>query len=309
MIELLVDTDVGLGTPGAEIDDGAALIMLLRAPGLLVRGLTTVHGNVPLEAAGHNARRLLAYLGREEIRVGRGAERPLVQDPTWFQAWQAGYGPTPAWPGEPRPLLAANLIVDTVRAYPGRLTLLALGPLTNLALAVRLAPDIAGQVREVVAMGGSFDNATLAAEFNIRCDPEAAHIVFSAGWPLRLLGLNVTRQVRFTREDFARLPDDSPAVSLLKRQAPGWINRVEAQGWEQGGCALHDAVAVAALLDETLFDSVSATATVELADPARRGQTVLRPASEQQPGARIAAGVDDQRCHELIWSYLSQRET
>lgn len=306
MIELLVDTDVGLGTPGAEIDDGAALIMLLRAPELRVRGLTTVHGNVPLEAATHNARRLLAYLGREEISVGRGAELPLVQDPAWFQPWQAGYGPTPPWPGEARPGTAADLIMNTVRTHPGRITLLALGPLTNLALALRQAPDIAGQVREVVAMGGSFDSATPAAEFNIRCDPEAAEIVFSAGWPLRLLGLNVTRQVRFSREAFARLPDASPAVSLLKRQAPGWIDRVEAQGWEQGGCALHDAVAVAALLDETLFDTVSAAVTVELADPARRGQTLFGPAAEGQPAAQIAVRGDAQRCHDLIWSYLSQ---
>lgn len=303
---VFVDTDISLGTPGAEIDDGAALIMLMHAPSLDVRGVGTVHGNVPVEQATHNARRLLSRLGHEETPVGRGVGLPLIEDPSWFAEWQSRYGPTPPWPGGDTLPTAVELLIETVRAAPGEVSVLALGPLTNLAIAARLAPDIVHSVREVVAMGGSFGHAAPTAEFNVRCDPEAAHIVFSAGWPLRLLGLEVTRQVLFSRHDFARLPDDDRALRLLKSQAPGWIDVVEAEGWEEGGCALHDAVAVAALLDETLITYVNASVNVELADPARRGITALKPLEEGQGNgtARVAVAIEADRCHDLILSCL-----
>jgi purine nucleosidase len=312
---VLVDTDVSLGTPGAEIDDGAALIALLRSTGLAVQGITTVHGNVPVELATHNLRRLLSFLGRDEIPVGLGAVLPLLEDPSWFAPWQTRYGPTLPWPDQPPLPAGANLLVNLIRANPGQITILALGPLTNLALALRLAPDIAGKVQEVVAMGGSFDSHEPAAEFNVRCDPEAAHIVFTAAWPLRLLGLDVTRQVLFSREDFRRLPDANPALRLLKSQAPGWIDVVEEQGWESGGCALHDAVAVAALLDESLFGYVEATVEVELAEPSKRGLVTFRQqkgrpqgeASQSHGGTtRVAVSLDVSRCHALIWSHLTR---
>lgn len=308
---VLVDTDVSLGTPGAEIDDGAALIMLLRSAGLTVQGITTVHGNVSVEFATHNLRRLLSYLGREEIPVGIGAVLPLLEDPSWFAAWQKRYRPTPPWPDQPQLPDGATLIVEMIRANPGQFSILALGPLTNLALAVRLAPDIMPKVREVVTMGGSFDQAVPIAEFNVRCDPEAAQIVYNAGWPVRLLGLDLTRQVLFSREEFRRLPDADPPLRLLKSQAPGWIEVVEEQGWESGGCALHDAVAVAALLDESLFDYIEATVEVELAEPARRGLVTFRQreGGTFQPSvilARVATNLDVNRCHDLIWSLLAQ---
>jgi inosine-uridine nucleoside N-ribohydrolase len=240
---------------------------------------------------------------------------PLLEDPSWFVSWHARYGPTPPWPDQPPLPVGANLLVDLIRAHPGQMTILALGPLTNLALALRLAPDIVGKVREVVAMGGSFDSNEPTAEFNVRCDPEAAHIVFTAAWPLRLLGLDVTRQVLFSREEFRRLPGANPALRLLKTQAPGWIDVVEEQGWESGGCALHDAVAVAALLDESLFGYIEATVEVELAAPSKRGLVTFRLQKSQPPGeasrshggtTRVATSLDSRRCHALIWSLLTR---
>lgn len=298
---IIFDTDMGLGTPGAEIDDGAALIFLLRAMGERVTAVTTTHGNTTLENALHNSRRLLAYLDRSDVPLGRGAAHGLVEAKAWFAEWQAGYGETPPWPDDSPLPLAANLIIDTVRANPEQVTLIAVGPLTNLALAVRLAPDIVPLVRRVVTMGGSLtDNDN--PEFNAHCDPEAAQIVLNAGWPLRLVGLEITNQVHFSRAEFDALPDDNPAVALLKAQADGWISRVESMGWGHGGCALHDALAVAAVFDESLFEWRETAVSVTLHPENQRGITRAVP----QKGGLVetAVSVDAERCHELIWNYL-----
>lgn len=287
----IFDTDISLGTPLAEIDDGAALICLRRALGDRVLAVTTVHGNIGVAEVTWNAQRLCAALDWE-VPIFRGAEKPLLQDPDWFADWQAGYGETEQWPGPPQPKHAANAIVDLVRQHPGRVSLVAVGPLTNLALALRLAPEIEGLVKEVVCMGGGFKEDH-AREFNARCDPEAAAIVLGAAWPLRLFGLEITRQVFFSREDFEELPEMG-AAGVLKAQAPGWIDRVEAQGWETGGCSLHDAAPVAALVEDDLFAFSEAEVSVELADPAMRGLTRATPGEGTGPTARVRLRVADE---------------
>lgn len=300
---VLLDTDVSLGTPGAEIDDGAALIALIAVDALEIAGITTVHGNVDSGSAMHNLQRLLAYMSRTDIALGMGAARPLLADNTWFDAWKDGYGPTPPWPELETARPAADLIVDTIRRHPKQITVLAVGPLTNLAHALRMAPEIVSLVDTLVVMGGSFSSSD--PEFNIRCDPEAAQIVLTAGWPVRMLGLDVTRQIVFSRQDFDALPQSNRALDLLRRQAPGWIDRVEGQGWEQGGCALHDAVALAALLDGDLFEWREAVVRVELSDLEQRGSIAVVAAEDTRAPVRVAAGCNAAACFELIWSLLS----
>ena len=302
---VLFDTDVGLGTPRAEIDDGAALIFLLRALKDRVLGVTTVHGNVQLDLATQNTLRLLHQLEAPSIPVGRGAAYPLLEDKTWHTPWEAGYGPTPPWPVDPDLPLAANLIIDTVRAHPGQVTLLAVGPLTNLALAVRLAPDIVPQVKEVISMGGSFGEPDPQPEFNARCDPEAAAIVINAGWPVRLIGLDITNQVIFTRADFKNLNQTDAASRSLQSQAPTWIERVEAQGWGHGGCALHDAVAAVALLEPGILTFRGVSIAVELQDPARRGATYVQETEDPEALVQVAVEVDASRCKAFIWEHLN----
>ncbi len=298
-----IDTDMGLGTPGAELDDGAALLVVLAASAVAVIGCGSVHGNVGVTEATHNLRRLLASEGRGDIALGRGAALPLIEDPAWFADWRAGYGATEPFQGPEPTTAAAQLLIDAARAHAGALTVLAIGPLTNLALAVRLAPDIVPLVREVVAMGGAFGGEDTGPEFNARCDPEAAAIVLGAGWPIRLFGLEITRRVHVSRAEFAGLDDARPAVAALKRQAPGWIDRVEAQGWEVDGCSVHDAVAAAALLDETLAQYRAVDVTVELTDPARRGCMRLR--ADTGSHIRVAVDLDVARCKRAIWSALT----
>lgn len=296
---------MSLGTPRAEIDDGAALIFLLRAMGERVTAVTTTHGNTTLENAVHNSRRLLAYLNRTDLLLGRGAAQGLIEEKAWFADWQAGYGNTPPWPDETHLPSSASLIIDTVRKNPGQVTLIAVGPLTNLAVAVRLAPDIVPLVRQVVTMGGSLAGKP-EPEFNARCDPEATHIVLNAGWPLRLIGLEITNQVHFSRAEFAALPNDNPAVALLKGQADGWIDRVESMGWGQGGCALHDALAVTAVLDDSLFEWQESAVSVSLHPVNQRG--ITRAVAQVGSLVETAVSVDAKQCHDLIWSYLVQED-
>jgi inosine-uridine nucleoside N-ribohydrolase len=300
---VLLDTDISLGTPGAEIDDGAALIALLASGSLDVKGITTVHGNVDAQTAMHNLQRLLAFLHRPDIPLGLGASGPISGSNDWFDVWKSGYGRTPPWPQFQETGSAIDLIVDAARAYPHQLTILAVGPLTNLALALRASPDIVSLVDSLVVMGGSF--ASSAPEFNSRCDPEAAGIVLNAGWPVRMLGLDVTRRIRFSRADFEALPRDNGALDLLRRQAPVWIDRVEAEGWEQGGCSLHDAVALLALLDDGLFEWREAAVRVEVADPALRGSTTLSAVKGDSSSVRAAVSCQVQACYDALWSLLA----
>jgi purine nucleosidase len=301
-----IDTDVGLGTPGAEIDDGAALIFLLRNKSIDVIGTGSVFGNVPLYDATLNLDRLLTWLGGEHIPLGRGVEKPLIADMAWFESWQSGYGKTLSWNVRSMACLAANLIIDTVRTHPGQVSILSLGPMTNLALAIRLDPEIISLTREVIVMGGSFNIQNPSPEFNVRCDPEAAQMVFTAGRNVHILGLDITRRVHFSRRDFSSLPNGNRAVELLRDQAPGWIDRVEEMGWEQDGCALHDAVAAAYLVENSIFQVEEATVEIELVDPNSRGLTRFFPATENRPLVKVITALDTTKCRDLIWSHVAQ---
>jgi len=301
-----VDTDIGLGTPSAEIDDGAALIFLLRSQSIHIIGAGSVFGNVPLHDAALNLDRLLTWMGGKDILLGLGAERPLIADTVWFESWQSKYGKTLPWNIRPANYLAANLIIHAIRENPGQVSILSLGPMTNLALAVRLDPDIIPLTREVIVMGGSFGVQNPEPEFNIRCDPEAAQIVFSSGWKVHILGLDVTRRVHFSRRDFASLPDGNPAVELLRAQAPGWIDRMEEMGWEQDGCAPHDAVAAAYLIDQAIFQTEETSVEIELANPNSRGITRFSSATDNLPTVKVITDIDPVKCHDLIWSHVNQ---
>ena len=299
-----VDTDVGLGTPGAEIDDGAALIFLMHNTLIEVLGAGSVFGNVSLHDAALNLDRLLTWLGEKHMPIGIGAQKPLIEDITWAEDWQSAYGKTLSWNARPASCLAANLIIHSIRSHPGQVSLLSLGPMTNLALAIRLDPGMIPLTSEVIVMGGSFNSQNPSPEFNVRCDPEAAQIVFRSGWNVHALGLDVTRRVHFSRRDFSSLPDGNLAVELLRTQAPGWIDRVEAMGWEQDGCALHDAVAVAYLMDSSIFEVKETHVEVELANPDSRGITRFSPPTENRPAVTVITDVEAGKCHDLIWSNI-----
>jgi len=248
-------------------------------------------------------------LGREEIFLSAGAEAPLSSNMAWFNEWQQGYDATHPWGVTKANEHAADMIVRLTKTYQGRLKVLSIGPMTNLAIAVKKEPEIAKMVKEVVVMGGSFNDAQSQPEFNLQCDPEAAQIVFNAGWPLTVFGLEVTRQALFSREMFQSLQTSNPAVLLMKQLAERWIDRVEAMGWEKDGCALHDAVAAAYLLQPEIFNFKFADAiSLNLQEGENKGKVSFVESDGKAGDIHIACGVDAAACRDLIWSRIARKE-
>lgn len=244
MTKVIIDTDPG-------IDDAIALCYAIAHPDLDVIALTTIFGNVSCELAAHNALRL-CELNQVKIPVARGAAAPLEIVPNThadFVHGANGFGNIEIPLGNELPvdLSAAELIAEQVRLYPAEITIIAVGPLTNLALALQIAPDIAGKVKEVIVMGGVFyreGNVSPHAEANIWNDPHAARIVLGADWPLVIHGLDITYQIDFDRDFFDQLAIVNPKVgSFLRDSADFYINFYK-QYHNFAGCCPHDLLAI-----------------------------------------------------------------
>ena len=306
MQKILIDTDPG-------IDDAMAIHLAFAHPGLEVVGLTAVFGNVHVDKATRNALRLVEMAGAA-CPVAEGATAPLVQPlqpPAYFVHGPEGFGDipseTPASAPDARD--AARFIVDTVNAHPGEVTLCPVGPLTNIALALRLDPSITDKVRRVVIMGGAVacrGNVTPHAEANIWNDPHAAAEVFAADWPMSLVGLDVTEQSRCTPEDFAELARQSPLIGgFLNRAVPFYFE------WHRkknvfDGCFLHDPSAVLACADPDLFTTRDVPIRVIV-----EGEEIGRTAHDADCGHRpvqVCVGVDSDRVRESFLAHLASAD-
>lgn len=270
--KVIVDADPGT-------DDAMAILLALNSPELDVQALTVVAGNVPVEQGVENALKLVSLAGRCDIPVARGAAKPLAQKLTTAEYFHGADGlgnaftPAPACTADTRS--AADLIIDIVNRNPNEITLVPVGPLTNIALALKKDPSIASKVREVVLMGGSISggNATAAAEANIHNDPEAARAVFEAGWPLTMVGLNVTERTLFTRADLAQLASEKgPQAQFAAAVLTFMVDLGEKLG--ANGLAVHDALAVAAVIDRTLITTRAMRVDIETRGEFSRGETV-----------------------------------
>lgn len=270
--KIIIDTD-----PGA--DDALAILLALNSPELDVQALTVVAGNVVVEQGLANALKLVSLAGRCDVRVARGAGHPLVQKLITAEFFHGKNGlgdvelPAPACHADTR--FAPDLIIELVHQYPHEITLVPVGPLTNIALAVAKDPSIVPLVNEVVVMGGSISggNATAAAEANIYNDPEAARVVFEAGWPLTMVGLNVTEKTRFTGADLKRLaqthgPQNDFAVKVLSFM----VDLAGKLGAE--GTPMHDPLAVGAVIDRSLITTEDMRVDIETRGEHTRGETV-----------------------------------
>ena len=291
--KIIFDTDPG-------VDDAMALLLALASPELEVLGVTTVFGNAAVEQTTHNALHVLDVGRRPDIPVVAGAAQPLHR-PRGQKAsvhgedglGNIGLGPSQreptAWPGG-----AAGFMADTVLAQPGEVTLVAVAPLTNLAQAVLSRPELVAATRRVIVMGGAVfcrGNATPVAEANIHNDPEAARIVFGAGWPVTLVGLDVTMRTVMTDaflDDLARA--GNPVTDFIARIVPHY--RQAYHKWSEfNGIPTHDPSAMVAAIDPTLFSLRRTPVFVEV-EGRCAGQTVADLRRQWAPLAEIDVCVD-----------------
>ena len=270
---VIIDTDPG-------VDDALALLLAMRSPELKIEGITPVAGNVPLSLTLPNALRMVEIAGRTDIPVAAGAKVPLVRRlvTAAYAHGENGLGGAVFPEPKTRPVAetAADFIRQIVTKYPGEVTLIPIGPLTNIATALSLDSELAGMVRGIVLMGGSLSggNITPAAEFNIYVDPEAARIVFQSGIPITMVGLDATRKTSLT-EDHVRTLEASqnPVSQAAAKIGRNAINHNRERGFLVGP-NMHDSLAVAAFLDPSILKFKDYYVDVETTGELTAGETL-----------------------------------
>ena len=296
-------------------DDGLALILALNSPELDVLGVTTVAGNESTEKATADALRLLEVAGRTEITVYKGANMPLLHEKSDYATrvhgrWWSDEPPSPPPGGFARKKAeaesAASFIVRTVMAHPGEVAILAIGPLTNIAMAIRQEPGLAERVKEIVIMGGAVaslpdgaGNVTPNAEFNFWVDPEAARAVLRSGIPRIVVSpLNVSRKTALTKEWYEKMVAvDTPIASLLKETVgPRFAQEPTRR------MLMYDQVAVASLIDSTLVKTAELYVDVDVNHGIDYGVSIGGP--DLWPGAEGARKMTVQ--YDLDWPRFIQ---
>lgn len=298
------------------IDDLAALLFAFAAPSFSIQGVSSVSGNVDLERSSRNLGRILRLCGQEVLPFYRGAARPMKGEPVRAEyahgadgLWGIDLGVEGREAATDRD--AADAIAEAARTSGPAFGVLALGPLTDLGLALSRYPELRRSIREIVLMGGGcrHGNVTPLAEFNIYSDPCAASIVFQSGIPIRMIGLDVTEQADvpaflFEEENFSFKQAIIRRVAAVSRD----LNVRQGLG---GHSSLHDLTALLALLNPEAFDFAEARITVGLEAGPHYGQTICSFAKERRrepepPVHRVALQVH-QAAYEKVWSRLFRR--
>jgi len=289
------------------IDDAVALLLALASPDLTLLAVTTTHGNVALHDTTRNALELLAFAGRSDLPVYAGAAGPLVRPPVYAPEihGRGGLGSVtlPEAGVRPQPTHAALALLELGARHGQELTVCATGPLSNLALAERLQPGFLKSLGEVVVMGGSVEvsapklgNVTPWAEFNAYADPHALRVVLESGARVVLFGLNLTRQVRVTRERTAALKAlGTPGATLSAEMMDGYLDLIEQRDQRVG--ALHDPCTVAYTVRPELFRLEEARVRVVTDEGEHLGQTVRE---DGEPNVRLATWADEDGVYRLL---------
>lgn len=296
-VPIVIDCDPGH-------DDAIALMLATASPELDLRAVTTVAGNTTLDKTTANAIRILDILGLETA-VAAGADRPLVRDlvvAEYVHGTSGMDGPALRPPSrEPEVRHAIELLADTITAADRPVTLVPVGPLTNVALFLAVYPHLVDRIDRVVLMGGSMGqgNVSPSAEFNIYVDPEAAHRVFASGLDVTMIGLDVTHQALLTPEAAARLASGGP-VSRFVADLFGFFSNTETGGGGRGA-PIHDAVAVAHLIWPDLVTTEQREVVIDLGEHGR-GRTIVdrRPRARTDGTVRVATAIDGARFTRLL---------
>lgn len=292
-------------------DDMVAILLAAASPALDLRAITTVGGNGSLEDVTRNALLTCTHAGIVDVPVAAGAAEPLLGRATGHASQVHGEsGMDGADLGEPTvaldPRHAVDLIADVLRASDEPVTLIPTGPLTNIALLLSRYPELAadGRIREIVLMGGAVatGNWRPLAEFNIWCDPEAAHVVFSSGLPVTMCGLDVTHQALATDDVLASLRALDTPLSALVIDLLGFFAERYKTLWGFPAAPVHDPVAVARVIAPEVVRCVEANVVVELHGEFTRGATVVDRfgVTDRAPNAQVALELD----HGAFWALV-----
>jgi inosine-uridine nucleoside N-ribohydrolase len=318
---VIIDTDPGT-------DDAMAIILALNSPEFKVEALTVVPGNVDARQGLENALKIVSLAGRCDVVVAGGAQHPLNQKLITAQFWHGKNGlanvelPPSKCKADGR--FGPDLIIEMVHKYPHEITLIPVGPLTNIALAVSKDPSIAALVKNIVIMGGSITggNVNGAAEANIYNDPEAAQIVFNAGWMVTMVGSDVGERTLITRKYLTQLQaSHGPQSDFIAKIADFYLTRSEKSGYS--GAAMYDPLAVGIALDPTLGTLKEMHVDVETRGEFTRGETVanrmgsnennvlhgdhyeIEGVVELTPNARVCTASDAERFLQMFVSRIS----
>lgn len=313
---VIIDTDPGT-------DDALALLLAFNSPELRVEAITVVAGNVTADLGLDNALRIASLAEKCDVPIAKGAAGPLAQklntEEFWNGAGGVGGAELPSTSCKAIPTFGPDLIIQLVHQFPHEITLIPIGPETNIALAVAKDPAIVPLVKGVVLMGGSITggNVNATSEFNIHADPEAASIVFNAGWPMVMVGLDVTERTLITNADVARMESKpGPETKFAAAVARFQIGTYQGTGF--GGGAIHDALAVGEVIDRSFLKTKAMRVDIETQGKFTRGATVANrenavdrvvPRGDRletvgvdtvEPNVQVAIAVDSQRFIQLF---------
>ncbi|MGB9647162.1 MAG: nucleoside hydrolase [Stellaceae bacterium] len=307
---LIIDTDPGL-------DDAVAILLALAAADELeVLGIVAVAGNLPLSQTERNARRICELAERPDVPVYAGCARPMLRPLATAERVHAETSrdqlllPDPTM--VPQAQHGVDFLIETLRsADPGTITLCALGPLTNIAMALVKAPEIAGQIHELVLMGGAgfeLGNVTPAAEFNIHVDPHAAAIVINSGIPITMIPLDVTHQVLSTPLRIEALRSLENSCGRAVAALLGSFEKNRRAKFGSRARALHDPSVIAYLLRPTLYEGRDVNVAIEIESPLTIGMTVVDwwGVTGRSVNARFMTKVDADRFYELLTEKLAR---
>ena len=300
--KIIIDSDPGQ-------DDAIAILLALASPELDVTALTTVAGNVPQPRVTQNVLSLLALTNREDIPVYRGCERPLLR--RLFTA-EYVHGPTGVDGADlPEPSVGPahghavdHIISACVGAQDGTVTLCPLGPLTNIGMAIAKEPAIVPKIREILWMGGAFEepgNTTALAEFNAFVDPHAVHIVFTSGIPLTIFPLDVTHKALMFPRHVEALDSHGTPVATAAAGMIRFYEKHDIEKYEIEAAPMHDPCVIAYCIDPTIFTGSAHHVAVDTTHEETIGNTFVDDLSGE-PNATIVTGVDSERFFDLLVS-------
>lgn len=313
-MQIIIDTDPAMGTLGGDPEDSFAIMLALNSPGVTVAGITVVQGNVPAEKGYSNARHLLGLLGRQEVPLKRGALRPLNAERTtqvkWLEQRYAAPQITDMVDPESVDADAVAFLVEQVLSSPGEITLVTIGPLTNVASAIQKAPEFAKSIKNIVMMGGTAEcagNISPAAEFNYWQDPEAADIVFRSGAALTMVGLDVCHQTHLYPEQVEQCAEGGTELGKFVKEATTPWFQVMAAGAGSGSLHLYDSLAMAVAMDNSLVTLEESYVEMDVGAGPAQGMSVSYHKPFQrvifdhpQTNARVALDVEVDRFTALF---------